>query len=272
MKNIRRNLIFYILLIFTSLICFLPVIYALSVSFMDTKDISAGKMFTLAPTIKNYIEVVQTIPILHYMLNSFVTSAIVMVARLITCSLAAYAFVFIRFKGSKTIFMLFISTMMVPWESTLIPNYALILKMGLLNTYPGLTLPFMASAFGIFLIRQHFLTIPGELNESAQIDGCGRFRFFISIALPLSKPVLASWAVYSFLNTWNMYLWPLLVSTTNQSRTIQIGLRTLVSQEAGTDWGMLMAGVIYVIVPSMILLLAGQKQLKSGLTAGAVKG
>ncbi len=270
-KN-KNSIIFYTLLVITSIAVIFPVLYAFVVSFMDTKEISRGQFYTLQPSIKNYAKVIVTIPILRYMYNSFAIAIIVMIVRLITCSLAAFAFVFIPFKGKNFFFLLFISTMMVPWQATVIPNYLTIIKLDLLNSYAGLTLPFLANALGMFLMRQHFKTLPSELAESAEIDGCGRFRFYASIVLPLSTPVLATCAVNSFLNLWNMYLWPLLVTTSKDSRTIQIGLKTLISQEAGTDWGLLMAGVVCVVLPSLVLLYAGQKQLKKGLMAGAVKG
>lgn len=153
----------------------------------------------------------------------------------------------------------------------MIPNFLTVQKLGWLNSYLGLTVPFFALAFGIFLLRQHFKTIPLELYEAAQVSGVGRFRFFWNIVLPLSKTSLVTLGVYSFLTTWNMYLWPLLVTNNDRVRTVQIGLKQMQSQEISTEWGMVMAAVVVVILPTLLLLFVGQKHLQKGLMQGAIK-
>lgn len=261
----------YFLLTTTSLLVFFPVLYAFMISFMTGTEILQGRFLPQTFSLDNYVKVFQRLPLVNYLLNSFVVSLSVMFGQLVVCSLAAYAFVFIPFKGRDFIFFLFISTMMIPWEATMIPNFFTIQKLDWLNTYQGLSLPFFALAFGTFLLRQHFKTIPIELHEASQIAGLSRFSFFLRVILPVSKTSLVTLGAYGFLTTWNMYLWPLLITTNSSVRTVQIGLKQLQSQEMSTDWGVVMAGVIVVIVPTLLLLFIGQKQLQKGLSQGAIK-
>lgn len=269
--RIFNKIILYLLLSLGAFLLFFPVLYAFMISFMSGGDVLSGKLLPSSFQFDNYIKVFDRLPLFKYLINSFVVSTTVMIGQLIVCSMAAYAFVFIPFKGRDAIFFLFISTMMIPWEATMIPNYITIQKLGWIDDYSGLTVPFFALAFGTFLLRQHFKTIPKELHEASQIAGLNRFHFFIKVILPVSKTSLVTLGAYGFLTTWNMYLWPLLVTNNDKSRTVQIGLRQLQSQEVSTEWGVVMAGVIVVIIPTLILLFLGQKQLQKGLTQGALK-
>ncbi|WP_425472174.1 carbohydrate ABC transporter permease [Saccharibacillus brassicae] len=219
----------------------------------------------------NFAQVLATIPILRFITNSFVVSGAITVGCLITSCMAAYAFAFLRFPGKKAIFALFLSTMMIPWEVAIIPNYLTIRSWGWLDSYAGLTVPFLATAFGVFLMRQFFLQLPKELMEAARIDGCGHVRIFLRLAVPLSMPGLATLAVYSFLNHWNMYLWPLLVTSSENMRTVQIGVSMLQFSEM-TAWNLVMAGLVLVLLPSLVMLALGLGRLVGGLTAGALKG
>jgi sn-glycerol 3-phosphate transport system permease protein len=193
------------------------------------------------------------------------------VLQIITASLAGYAFSFMKFRWNGIAFALFMSTMMVPWEVTMIPNFLMIRNAGLTNSYAALMLPFAATAFGTFLLRQFFLTIPRDLEDAARIDGCGRFRFLWSVVLPVSRPGLITLGSYTFLTVWNQYLWPLLVTDSREMRTVQIGIRYLMNEE-GRQSHLIMAGVIIFLVPAALLLLWGQRYLVKGLMAGAVKG
>ena len=269
--SLTKKIWFYFLLTVTSLLVFFPVLYAFMISFMTGPEILQGNFLPQTFSLDNYIKVFERLPLLNYLVNSFIVSTGVMLGQLVVCSLAAYAFVFMPFKGRDFIFFLFISTMMIPWEATMIPNFFIIQKLNWLNTYQGLTLPFFALAFGTFLLRQHFKTIPKELHEASKIAGLSRFAFFWRVILPVSKTSLVTLGAYGFLTTWNMYLWPLLITTNSSVRTVQIGLKQLQSQEMSTDWGVVMAGVIVVIIPTLLLLFLGQKQLQKGLSQGALK-
>lgn len=161
--------------------------------------------------------------------------------------------------------------MLIPWEATMVPNFLTIQNFGWINSFAGMTVPFFATAFGIFLLRQHFMTLPNELKEAAFIEGIGNVKFLFSVVIPYCKTSFITLGVYSFLTTWNMYLWPLLVTTDEKVRTVQIGVKQLQSQEVATDWGSVMAGVTVIVIPTLILLFLGQKQLQQGLTKGAIK-
>jgi len=169
------------------------------------------------------------------------------------------------------VFFLFLSTLMIPGEVTLIPNYLTVRSLGWLDTYAGLITPYLATAFGTFLLRQFFLTIPRELEDAARIDGATRRRFLWTIVVPLARPALATLAIYGFLSAWNQYLWPLLVVNSTEMRTVQIGLALLQSQEI-VSWGLVMAGVILIILPTAAVFVLGYRHVVRGLTAGAVKG
>jgi ABC-type glycerol-3-phosphate transport system permease component len=250
-----------------------PLLLALSYSLMAERDIVQfpPPILPAHPTFANYDTVLNTIPIGRYLLNSFVVSSAVVIGQLVTASLAAYAFSFLVFRGRSLLFFLFLSTLMIPWEATIIPNYLTVRQLGWVDTYQGLAVPFMATAFGTFLLRQGFMQIPRELWDSARIDGASSFHFLRTMVLPLSRPALATVGIYGFLSTYNQYFWPLLITNQTLMRTTQVGVAQLRFEESAR-WGVIMAGVILVAVPTLALLIAGQRQLIRGLTAGAVKG
>lgn len=269
--SITRKWTPYLLLITATLVLMFPILYAFFISFMSGAEVLEGKIWPSSFSFENYRDAFEKVPLLHYLINSFAVSIFVMAGQLLVSSLAAFAFVFIKFKGRDAIFFLFISTMMIPWEATMVPNFLTAQKLGWINNYLGLTIPFFALAFGTFLLRQQFKTIPNELYEASQVAGISRFRFFWNVVLPVSKTSLVTLGVYSFLTTWNMYLWPLLVTNTEDVRTVQIGLKQMQTQEISTDWGVVMAAVVVVILPTLLLLFLGQKRLQKGLTQGAIK-
>ena len=263
----------YALLVVGSIIVAFPLLLALSYSLMSESEIATfpPPILPAQPTLDNYAQVFATIPIVRYLLNSFVVSSAVVVGQLLTASLAAYAFSFLVFRGRQVLFFLFLTTLMIPWEATIIPNYMTIRSLGWLDSYQGLAVPFMATAFGTFLLRQAFLQIPRELWDSARIDGASSLRFLRTMVIPLARPALGTVAIYGFLSTYNQYFWPLLITNQTLMRTTQVGIAQLRDEET-LRWGLIMAGVIMVAVPTLALLVLGQRQLIRGLTAGAVKG
>nr|WP_256253045.1 carbohydrate ABC transporter permease [Paenibacillus sp. UNC496MF] len=268
-----RRLAQYAILIVLAIAVVYPVVYTVLASFM-TSDESAQyppKMFPSHLYLGSFQKVLELVPLDTFLLNSFGISVLVMIGQVLTASMAAYAFVYVAFRGRSFWFAAFVSTMMIPWEVTIIPNYLTIKSWGWLDTYQGLIIPFVASGFGVFLLRQFFMQLPRELFEAARIDGCGHVRHFLIVVLPLSRPALASLSVYAFLGAWNMYLWPLLITNSDAKRTVQIGISMLQFQEV-TVWNLVLAGVTLVLLPSLLLLVLGLKQLVRGLTAGAVKG
>ena len=250
-----------------------PLLYAVSVSLMPGEELFTMDMNLLPkhPDFGNYIRAWTQVPLLRFVLNSFIVAGCITIGQILTCSLAAFAFSFLKFKGKNVLFMLVMATMMVPGEATIISNYLTVSSMGILDTYLVLILPSLTSAMGIFLFRQFYMTFPMSLYESAKLDGCSNLRFIVSILLPLTKSAIGAMSVYTFINAWNMYMWPLLVTGSQEMRTVQIGISMLDNPDAQSVT-LMMAGVVSVIIPSMVIFIAGQKQLIKGMFSGAVKG
>jgi len=250
-----------------------PVVIGFSLSLMTLRELSSVPPRFLPQVVDfyAYIEALRLVPVFRFLANSLVVCTIVMGAQVITCSLAAYAFAFFDFKFKRVLFIAVLSTIMIPVDSIIIANFLTIANLYLLDSYAGLTLPFMTSAIGIFILRQFFLTIPKELHEAAVIDGCGHTRFLLSVVIPLSKPAIASLCVYIFIMTYNQFLWPLLVTNTTSMRTAQIGIAFLSDSEA-VNYAVVLAASMMVLVPSILVFVLGQKYLIKGMTAGAVKG
>ena len=272
-KNKLQTAFWYFLLILMAIVVLFPIWSAINISFLNDTEVASFPP-KLAPShldFTNFKRAMEQAPLGRYMINSVIQSGLVMLGQLLTASLAAYAFAFINFKYKNIIFLVFLSTMMIPWEATIIPNYLLIKKIGWTDTFQGLAVPFMATGFGTFLLRQFFLKIPMELRDAAVMDGCGHLRFLWKIVLPLGRPALGTLAVYSFLQTYNQYLWPLLITNNENMRTVQIGI-SLLQDEERFMFNNVMAGVVIILLPTFLLFIVSNRQLIRGLTAGAVKG
>jgi sn-glycerol 3-phosphate transport system permease protein len=207
----------------------------------------------------------------RYLLNSFIVATVITVVQLVTSVLAAYAFAMLDFPGRNALFVVFLATLLVPLEATLVVNRRTVDSLGWLNTYQGLAVPFLATAFGTFLLRQVFLGLPKDLRDAAAIDGVGHLGFLRHVAVPLVRPTLGALALFSFLGAWNQYLWPNLITTDADMNTVQSGLRLLRSTSLDQP-NLLMAGTIIAAIPIFLVLMLFQRQLVRGLTAGAVKG
>jgi sn-glycerol 3-phosphate transport system permease protein len=207
----------------------------------------------------------------RYLLNSLVVATVVTIGQVATSLMSAYAFAMLRFPGRDALFVVFLATLLIPLEATIVVNRQTIDTLGWLNSYQGLIVPFLATAFGTFLLRQTLLSLPGDLRDAARIDGVGHFGFLRHVAIPLVRPTLGALGLFAFLGTWNMYLWPSLITTDEDWNTVQAGLRQLKAQTLDEP-NLLMAGTIIAAIPIAIVLLIFQRQLIRGLTAGAVKG
>jgi sn-glycerol 3-phosphate transport system permease protein len=263
----------YVLLFVMALLLLSPLLFSLSIALQGQ---------TVAPTLIPrdfttldwgvFSSVFQQQPVLaRWIFNSFFVASMVTLGVLITSSLMAFALAYLNFPGKPVLLFFALGTLMIPFEATLIPNYLFISSIDWVNTYQGLIVPFLASAFGVFLLRQYFLTLPRDLYEAALVDGCTRLRYLWSILLPLSRPALATLAVYTFLSTWNQFYWPLLVTNDTEWRTTQVGITIFRNFEYAV-FNTQMAATIIVMLPTIVLLVLGQRQLVSGLTAGALKG
>lgn len=207
----------------------------------------------------------------RYLVNSAVVSMVITAGQIVTSVLAAYAFAFLRFRGKSVVFTLFLATLMVPTEVTIVANLQTIDTLGWRDSFQGLSVPFLAFAFGTFLIRQAFLGIPAELRDAAALDGYGHWGFLRQVAVPLARPAIAALGLFSFLLAWNQYLWPLLITEDADMRTVQIGLKSLASGRVD-ELNLVMAGTVVAALPILVLLVAFQRSLVRGLTAGAIKG
>lgn len=259
--------------IIVALLVLLPLLYAVSIAFMPSNELFTMELNLLPknPTLQNFIDAFTTVPLLRFILNSFLVAGCITLGQIITCSLSAFAFSFLDFKGKGVLFMIVMATMMVPGEATIISNYLTVGNLGMLDTYPVLIVPYLTSAMGIFLFRQFYMSFPMSLYESAKLDGCSNLKFIVKILIPLTKSAIGAMAVYTFINAWNQYMWPLLVTGSNEMRTVQIGISMLDSVDSQSIT-MMIAGVVMVIVPSISIFIVGQKQLIRGMFSGAVKG
>ena len=271
-KRIRKTVLVCVNILFALFMLF-PLLYSVSVSIMPGDELFTMDLNILPsnPTFENYVRAFTQVPLVRFILNSFLVAGCITIGQIITCSLAAFAFSFLEFKRKNFLFMLVMATMMVPGEAVIISNYLTVSSMGILDTYIVLILPSLTSAMGIFLFRQFYMTFPISLYESAKLDGCGNLRFIVKILIPLTKSAIGAMAVYTFINAWNMYMWPLLVTGSEEMRTVQIGISMLNSVDAQSIT-LMMAGVVAIIIPSMVIFIVGQKQLISGMFSGAVKG
>jgi multiple sugar transport system permease protein len=209
-------------------------------------------------------------PFGHWLLNSTIVSVTCVISNLVLCALAGYAFARLRFPGSRLMFIAILATLMVPFQVVMIPTLIIVKHLGLVDTLPALIVPNLVTPFGIYLLRQFFLTLPVELEEAALIDGASRFRILRSVLLPLMGPPLSTVAVLTFLSVWNDFLWPLVVTSSPSTMTIQLGLATFQSAHF-TNWPVLMAATLMSQLPVMLLFLAGQRFFVSSIANTGIK-
>jgi len=218
----------------------------------------------------NYVEAWNQAPFARYYFNTILVTLFVVAGVLVTSSLAAYAFARMKFWGRDNIFVLFLSMMMVPQPVYIVPSYIILVKLGWIDTYQALIIPWIAHIFSIFLLRQHFKTIPNDLYDAAIIDGCSRFAFLWRIMLPLSKAILVAVVIFTIVGTWNSFLWPLVMTNTPEVRPLQVGLARF-SQEQGTNHELMMAAAAFSIAPLIVAYFFAQKQIIQSLATSGMK-
>ena len=272
-KKTIKNIIFQIFAVCIRLLIISPIIYAVLISFMPSDQILSNppRLIPRSVTLEHYKVAVTATTLGRYMLNSLILAGVSSVIRIITASMAAYAFSFYEFRGKSFLFALTMGTVMIPGDVVLVTNYQTVSKLGLINTYLGMMVVFMVSAMNIFIMRQNFLTFSKEIKEASEVDGCSNFRFFATILLPLNKPVLTTVFISAFIGTWNTYLWPMLVTNKNELRTVQVGV-TMLNFPEGTVYGPIMAASVLVLLPIAVIFIIFRKQIVGGLMGGAVKG
>jgi multiple sugar transport system permease protein len=220
----------------------------------------------------NYVNAWTTVPFADYFANSVIVAVAVTLGQLITCSFAAYAFARMRFPGRDALFVGYLSTMMVPSQVILIPLFSMMVKLRWIDSYWALTVPFLTSAYGCFLLRQFLLTIPGELEDAARIDGATHWGVYTRIMLPLSKPALAAFGLIAFLGSWNSFVWPLIVINRPTMKTLPIGLQSLQGFYGDANWAILMAGAVIAAVPMIIIFVFVQRFFIEAITLTGIKG
>jgi multiple sugar transport system permease protein len=270
-KYVKRSIL-HIVLICGAIIMIFPFLWGLSTSFKEMREVLSNP-YNLIPkrfTLVNYRNVVNSIPIGRFFINSVIVSLSITLSQLFTCSLSAYAFSRLRFPFRDGLFYILLATMMIPQHVIMVPVYIILNFFRLIDTYAAMILPFVSSAFGTFLLRQFFMTVPKELEEAAFLDGCGHLGFLFRILLPLSKPILATLAIFTFMWSWNNYLWPLVVTNRIEIRTLQYGL-AMFKEEGGINWGQLMAGTTIATLPILIIFFMAQKQFIEGITLTGLK-
>lgn len=272
-ENIIMKIVTYILLVVLALTMLFPFLWMLATSFMGEFEVFQfpPKFMPEKFRFSNYINALTSLPFDRFFINSIIITAGYVFGQLFFCSMAAYAFAKLKFPGRNKTFMIYLSTMMVPVIVTIIPTYLLVNSFGWVDTYWALILPGLSSAWGIFLLRQFFLTIPNDLLDAARIDGAGEFKIYLKIIIPLSKPALATLAVFSFMSGWKEFLWALIATNSIDMRPVEVGIAMFHSYFQ-TNWPYQMAAAVVVMIPIVIVFLFTQKYFVKGISLTGMKG
>ncbi|MFN8176976.1 MAG: carbohydrate ABC transporter permease [bacterium] len=279
LEALRRAWPTHLLLIVGALSFVLPFYWMVATSLKGPDDLfrSPPTWLPHAPRLANYPDAWHAVPFPRYFANTIGVAAVIVLGVVATSALAAFAFAFLKFRGRERLFDLFLATMMVPEPVYLISSYVLLYNLpgggrdGWIDDYAALVVPWLAHVFSIFLLRQHFLSFPRDLVDAAVIDGCGPFRFLFSVVLPLSRASLTAVCLFTFINTWNSFLWPLVMTNSDSKRLIQVGL-AFFSQAQGTEHGLMMAAAVFSIAPLVLVYFFAQRQIIESLTHTGIKG
>ena len=279
-KNFFKGLSAHIILILVCILSLLPFIWLLSTALKGAQENIfqyPPEFLPKFPTLDNFKEVLRLVPIVGYVVNSFIVAAFTVVLNLILAAMAAYPLARMEFAGKKIAFFAVLATIMVPFQAIMLPVYIITLKLNLVDSYGiipgfmGMILPFAVNAFGIFLLRQAFLSIPKELEESAVVDGCSSWQIFFKILLPMIKPSLAVLAIFTFIGSWGEFLWPSIVLKNEKLFTLPVGINNL-QGAFSANYRLIAAGSMISIVPIVVFFVSLQKYFISGANEGAVKG
>jgi multiple sugar transport system permease protein len=272
----RRRLPFspyHLLLMPLALVFVMPLVQMVLASFKTDVEIRQvpPTFFPADPTVAGYVSLFQESDVLRWLLNSVVVASCAILAHLVLCSMAGYGFSRLRFAGRGVSFVLLVGTIMIPTQLLMIPTYIMFTKLGVVNTLPAVILPWLTSAFGVFLMRQFFLSLPRELEEAARLDGCSQFGVFWRVVLPLARPALATLAIFTLLGSWNDLIWPLIAINDDRWYTIQLGLANFQGQRR-TQWSLLMSGNVVATMPMVVFFLVAQRQFVATMTFSGLKG
>ena len=263
------------LLVIGAVVMLLPFLWMVSTSLKPDGAVLAlpPRLIPAAPTLQAYRDVAQSFPLWRALLNSALVAVLTTFGQMVIASMSGYAFARFTFWGRDVLFSLILATLMVPFAVTMTPLFIIVKTLGWTNSLLGLIVPAMFSAFGIFLMRQFFLSLPRELEEAATLDGCSSFGTFHQVMLPLCGPALATLGVFAFMASWNNFLWPLLIVSDPKLMTLPLALATLQGVYPGqTQWNLIMAGTVISVLPMIVVFLLAQRWVVAGMTAGSVKG
>jgi multiple sugar transport system permease protein len=272
--NKTYKIIGYLILILGAISMLLPFIYMFSLSFMTDKQIFSGSVsFLPSPfTVENYKYVVSNVDIFKYFFNSMIVAIVTTIGQVIISAMSGYAFARFNFKHKELLFFLIIVSMMIPPQVNIIPLFFLMKQFHWIDTYQALIIPGLFGGFGVFMMRQWFKSMPDDMEASAKIDGCNGFQVFYKIALPLAVPALATLAIFTFITTWNSFMWPLIVTNSDAMRTLPLGLANFKgSFREITDWGALTAYSVVCCVPVIAIFLLGRKYFINDILSGGIK-
>lgn len=264
----------YLILISIALSMLLPFFAMLSLSFMPENEIFSypPKLFSKGMTLDNYKSVFASVPVARYFLNSLFVAVITTVGQVLFSALAGYAFARLKFKGKDILFFVFLVTMMIPPQVNIIPLFFLMREFHLVDTYQALIIPGFFGGFGIFILRQYFLNLPKELEEASKIDGCNIFQMFFKIALPLALPAVVTLAIFTFISSWNSFMWPLIITSSDSMRTLPVGLAAFKgSFREITLWGDLLGCAVICTLPAAGIFLLGKKYFINDFLQGGIK-
>lgn len=273
-RSVTGQILGYIALVLAMAMILVPLYFIVLTSLKTRPDIYHKPITWLAHPVapENYTYISEAVPFGMYFRNSVIITGVLTVAKVTLGVLSAYALSFVKFPGRNVVFLVIVAALMVPNQITVISNYALVAQWGWRNTLIGVILPLSGVAFGTFLMRNHFLSLPKEVIESARMDGTGFFRMLFRVVLPMSWPTVVAFTLITIVNEWNEYLWPFLIADTADVAPLPVGLTLLKENEGLTNWGPVMAGTVACSVPVLIIFILLQKRMIKGLTAGAVKG
>ena len=268
-----RSAVMYVLIVVIALGVLVPFVWMVSSSLKNNNEVFTVPTQWIPRDFQwhNYVDIWSRIPMTTYLRNSLFLSLVITFLQVLTGSFAAYGFSKVRWRGRDALFVAYIATIAVPWQAYMVPQYVMLQKAGLVNTFWSLILLQAFGAFGVFLLRQYYLTIPDELCEAARIDGLSEYGIYRRIILPLSKPALASLALLTFVATWNDYMGPFIYLTSNELWTVQLGLKSFVGLFDG-DYAMIMTGSVISVVPILVIFLVGQKYFIQGIATSGLKG
>ena len=272
--NSTKRFALYLVMALIVIVMVLPFAWMLSTSLKSQEFIlqTTPQLIPDPITVESYVQLADRIEIFRIFFNSSVVAVITTLGQILVSAMAAYAFARMEWRGRDTVFTLYLATMMIPAVVLVIPQFILVRSLGWINTYAGLIVPTLFSAFGTFLLRQAFLGLPKDFEEAAFIDGANRFTIFWRIILPLSQPALATLAVFSFMGSWNAYLWPLFAARRPEVMTLPVALGVLQSgPRALTEWNMVMAGAVVTVVPILLVYLIAQRWFVGGIISGGLK-